>query len=148
MTVSMVSLDPTSNVMVLLSIVVMKIWIGVLLGVDVVFNVDVMGKIVLGGTWVVLNTPINQAEIELVALEIVGVDITIGDAFVGRTSVLDDVGIPISIVEFVAEISMLLNDASSAEVAVITADELCAVESSSVGVGLSKTSEMIVKDKS
>jgi len=66
-----VSPDPTSNVIVLLSMVMMKTWIGVLAGVDVVFDVDVTGKIVLVGTWSVFNKLVKETEIESLALEVV-----------------------------------------------------------------------------
>lgn len=57
--------------MVLLSMVMMKTWIGVLAGVDVVFDVDVMGKTVLVGIWSVFNKLVKEAEIESMALEVV-----------------------------------------------------------------------------
>ena len=100
--VSMVSPDPTSNVIVLLSIVVMKTCIGVLAGVKVAFTVDVICKTVFVGIWVVLSDMLIEAEgNEMNASPegegvSVGIGVTIDEEFRALEALIPLLGIEIS----------------------------------------------------
>jgi len=102
MMVSMVSPDPTSNVIVLLSIVVMKTCIGVLAGVKVAFTVDVICKTVFVGIWVVLSDMLIEAEgNEMNASPegegvSVGIGVTIDEEFRALEALIPLLGIEIS----------------------------------------------------
>lgn len=129
--------------MVLFFMVVMNTWIGVLTGVAVEFKLAVVGERVLMGNSVMLNTTLLEAETRPTVLDVMVRSEVSGareEEFVEIVPALpDSVRLSIEIVEFVAEIPLILSDVIGTDVTiyvVVLSDTLIEAEGSGVDASL------------